>query len=576
MAKKLLLCFLFLVSCQHKPTASNATVPHSAKERADHSTAEAFGTEFAIATQGRYASKAAEDIFAAGGNIIDAAVAASFVISVERPQSTGIGGGGFFLYHESKSGKTYAVDFRERAPLKAARDMYVHDGKADTRLSQNGATAVATPGLVAGLLEIHQRFGRLTRAQVLAPAIRLAREGFPIYAELARALEERSERLSGDPEARAIFLKSDRLPPKEGELLIQKDLAKTLEKIAKLGAAGFYKGDVGKSIVRFVQKNGGTLAQKDLDTYQVKWREPLRGNYAGYEVYSMPPPSSGGVHVLQFLEFLQGDRLREKGFLSAEAIHLEASALQSAFADRAQYLGDPDFIKVPVQGLLSAKYLAARRAEVPTDRARHIEEVAPGKPAFDEPPETTHLSLIDKEGNAVSSTQTVNGWMGAAVVAPGTGVILNNEMDDFSIKAGVANMFGAVGAEANSIAPKKTPLSSMSPTLLVKDGQVRMAVGAPGGTRIISCTAQTILNYVEFGLPLYEAVAAVRYHHQWKPDVLILEPPGPGEKVVQKLQKMGYQVELKPVGCNVMAVTREGDRLHGVADPRDIGTSLAR
>lgn len=573
----LLLLVVFSLQCQHRPVTPPAPAYiHAAKERADHATAEAYGNQYAIATQGRFASKTAQEILDQGGNLIDAAVAASFTISVERPHSTGLGGGGFFLYREAKTQKVYAVDFRERAPLKAHRDMYVRNGKADLKLSQRGATAAAVPGMVAGLLEIHARFGHLKLAQVMAPAIRLAEEGFPVYEELAHALSERASDLKADPAASRIFLDKKLQSLPSGSPLKQKDLARSLRKIARQGRAGFYGGENARRFVKYSQSHQGLLTQKDLDQYQVKWREPLQGDFDGYTLYSMPPPSSGGVHVLQFLKFLEKDRLREKGFLSATSIHLAAAALQSAFADRAKYLGDPDFVQVPVRGLLNTKYLEGRRAAVDIGKARKSSEVQAGNPLPYESSDTTHLSLMDREGNAISTTQTINGWMGAGVVVPGTGVLLNNEMDDFSVQAGVPNMFGAVGDDANSIAPAKTPLSSMSPTIVMKDGETRMAVGAPGGTRIISCTAQTILNYTEFGLPLYEAVTSIRYHHQWKPDVLKIDPPGPRPEVLAQLQKMGYEVEIKPVGCNVMAVTREGDQLHGVADPRDIGTSLAK
>lgn len=566
--------FLFLASCQSTPKSHYV---RSAKERADHATAQANGKEYAIATQGRFSSQAAEKMFAQGGNIIDAAVAASFTVSVERPQSTGIGGGGFMLFHEAKTGKTYAIDFRERAPLKATENMYLgKDGKADTGLSQNGILSVAVPGMVAGLVEVHQRFGSLPLEKVMAPAIQLAEEGFPIYEEFHTALTYRAPQILKDPAAKKIFLGVNGDVPATGSLLIQKDLAKTLRLIAKKGRDGFYKGAVANSIVSLSKKTGGLISQKDLNDYQVKWREPVNGKYQGYEVFSMPPPSSGGVHVIQFLNFLEKDELAKSGIHSTKAIHLAASALQSSFADRATYLGDPDFTKVPVKALTSAEYIQKRRQEVPLDRARKAAEVKAGDVSGYESSETTHLSLMDAAGNAVSTTQTINGWMGSGVVAPGTGVVLNNEMDDFAAQVGSSNLFGAIGGRPNAIAPKKTPLSSMSPTILMKNGKPEMVVGGPGGTRIISCVAQTILNYIEFKTTLYDAVSAVRYHHQWQPDVLVIEPPGPAPAVLEQLKKMGYEVKVQPIGCNVMATSKEGASLVGVADPRDIGTSIAK
>jgi gamma-glutamyltranspeptidase/glutathione hydrolase len=425
-------------------------------------------------------------------------------------------------------------------------------------------------------LEIHKRFGSLPLEKVMAPSVELADKGFPIYEEFHSALEHRADLIKQDPAAKKIFLGEKADVPAVGALMIQKDLAKTLRLIAKNGRAGFYKGSVAHSIVELSNKTKGLLSQKDLDSYEVKWREPVEGDYHGYEVYSMPPPSSGGIHVIQFLNTLENDKLAESGIHSVKSVHLAASALQSAFADRATYLGDPDFTKVPVKGLTSPEYIKKRRGEIPLNRARKAAEVKAGDVSGYESSETTHLSLMDANGNAVSTTQTINGWMGSGVVAPGTGIVLNNEMDDFSAQIGSSNLFGAIGGKPNSIAPKKTPLSSMSPTILMKDNKPVMVVGAPGGTRIISCVAQTILNYVEFKTSLYDAVSAVRYHHQWQPDVLILEPPGPAPAVVDQLKKMGYDIKMQPVGCNVMAVAKEGDTLRGVADPRDIGTSAAK
>lgn len=563
-------------------SAGCSTVPQShfvrsAKERADSESAQAVGTQYAVATQGRFSSLAAEKMFAQGGNIIDAVVAASFTVSVERPQSTGIGGGGFMLFHEAKTGKTYAIDFRERAPVKATENMYIgKDGKADAKLSQNGILAVAVPGMVAGLIEIHQRFGSLSLEKVMAPAIELADKGFPIYEEFHTALKYRAPQIVQDSAAKKIFLtkSGDALPV--GFRLVQKDLAKTLKLIAKKGKDGFYKGSVAKSIVELSKKTGGLLSQKDFDEYQVKWREPVTGKFHAYDVFSMPPPSSGGVHVIQFLNFLEKDELAKSGIHSAKAVHLAASALQSSFADRATYLGDPDFSKVPVAALTSPEYIQKRRQEVSLDRARKAAEVQAGDISGYESTETTHLSLMDAAGNAVSTTQTINGWMGSAVVAPGTGILLNNEMDDFSAQVGSSNLFGAIGGKPNAIAPRKTPLSSMSPTILMKDDKPVMVVGGPGGTRIISCVAQTILNYIEFKTALYDAVSAVRYHHQWQPDVLTIEPPGLAPAVTEKLDTMGYDVRIQPIVCNVMATAKEGDQFRAVADPRDIGTSIAK
>ena len=522
----LLFTVVFSLAFTHCQYPKSKVIDHhsmilTSKERIDHQSAEAKGVQYAIATQGNYATLAGEEIFKLGGNAVDAAIAASFTISVERPHSTGLGGGGFMLYYEAKTHKTYAIDFRERAPLKAFEKMYLDkNGKVDPSQSIDGIKAAAVPGLVAGLIEIHQRFGKLPLSTILKPAITLAKSGFIVYPSLAFALSQRADVLKKDREASRIFLNKNLEPLKVGDLLIQKDLAQSLERIAKSGKNGFYQGITEKLFLDFNSMKGGLLTKDDFKSYQVKWREPVKGNYNGNEIYSMPPPSSGGIHVIQFLNMLEEDKLNEIGPFQKKSIHLAASALQSAFADRATYLGDPDFTHVPTNTLISKEYVKKRRAEFFTDHARSYKEVSAGKidiqNGLNEHTETTHLSLMDLEGNAISTTQTINGYMGAGMVVPHTGIVLNNEMDDFSASPGTANLFGAIGGSANAIAPRKTPLSSMSPTIVVKNGLPIMAVGAPGGTRIISCVAQTILNYLEYKMPLYQSVTAIRYHHQWQ------------------------------------------------------------
>jgi gamma-glutamyltranspeptidase/glutathione hydrolase len=573
----------FLVQCQSPPKIKGQEVTVPLKPVILASTANlarksavASGEKYAVATQGIYATKAARDIFSKGGNAIDAAIAASFTLAVERPHSTGIGGGGFMLFREGKTKKIFAIDFRERAPLKSFENMFIgSDGKVVPNLSIDGVLASAVPGLVAGLLEIHQRFGHLSRKTILGPAIDLAANGFAIYPSLAKALLQKEEVLSRDPEASKIFLDAKLKAFPEGHILVQKDLAHTLERIAKLGRAGFYQGKVAKEYIALFKKEKGLLAREDLATYQVKWREPLKGDYKGFEIYSMPPPSSGGIHVIQFLNMLEKDSLHDLGIFSTPAIHLAAASLQSAFADRARYLGDPDFIKIPVATLISKEYAQMRRKEFPKNRARKSSEVSAGDVSRFEHTETTHLSIMDDEGNAVATTQTINGYMGASIVIPHTGIVLNNEMDDFTAQVGASNLFGAIGGKANSIMPRKTPLSSMTPTIIVKDGSPVLSLGAPGGTRIISCVAQTILNYLEFHIPLYESVTAIRYHDQWLPDVLDIDPPGPSKEVIADLLDMGYSVQIRPVPCNVMAVSKQENTFHAVADQRDIGTSTA-
>ncbi len=570
-----LLILSFSISCQTTKVSPSHKIIKTAEERSDFQTAEATGQKFAIATQGKFASLAAQEMFRLGGNIIDATIAASFTISVERPQSTGIGGGGFMLFYDAKTGETHAIDFRERAPLKARTDMYVKNGKVHESASKDGYLAVAVPGMVAGFIEVHQKFGRLPLKTVLTPAIKLAENGFAIYPEYHQALTYKASTLRQDPAAAAIFLNDQGQVPPLGTMVIQKDLAQTLKLIANKGAEEFYNGSIAKALIRSFRNNGGLITQKDFDTYKVHWRKPIEATYKDYKVVSMPPPSSGGVHVIQFLKFLEDDNLVKHGPLSAQSIHLAASALQSSFADRARYLGDPDFVQVPTHELIAEGYVKKRRLEIKNDKARTASDVQAGNPLPLESTETTHLSIMDADGNAVSTTQTINGWFGASVVAPGTGIVLNNEMDDFAAKIGESNLFGAIGGKPNLIAPKKTPLSSMSPTLVFKDNQAILSVGAPGGTRIISCVAQTVLNYIEFRLPLYDSVALVRYHHQWQPDILFIDKPGPSPQALAALKEMGYKTEIAPIPCKVMAVAREKNILRGVSDPRDIGTGLA-
>jgi gamma-glutamyltranspeptidase / glutathione hydrolase len=570
-----------LVSCStsgdRRNLAFQGKVPLAVEQKPEiRAKYEDTGSRFMVATQGEGATQAAQKIYALGGNIIDAFAAASFAISVERPQSTGIAGGGFLVFRQAKTGKVFAVDFRERAPLKASERMFLDEkGEIIPKRSSEGIFAAGVPGLVKGILEIHEKFGSLTREQIMAPAIEMAEKGFVIYPHLGNAINEQKALLAKYPASKAIFLKANGEPYKAGETLVQKDLAETLRKISKDGARVFYEGSIATAIVNESKAQGGLISAQDLKEYAVKWREPVRGQYKGYEIYSMPPPSSGGTHVVEILNILESDSLDDYGHGSANAIHLEASAMQQAFADRAAFMGDPDFFKeIPLKGLLSKSYARNIRKGIALDRAKTADQVAAGKPADHESSETTNFSMMDSEGNVVVSTQTVNGWLGSGIVVRGTGMLLNNEMDDFSAKPGDSNIYGAIGGIPNSVAPRKTPLSSMAPTIVLKGKKPVLALGAPGGTRIITCVAQTMLNYLEFGMPLYESVAGIRVHHQWKPDQLDIETPGFGAEVTADLEHKGYKVKVGGVPCRVNAVALEGQTLHGVADPRDIGSAF--
>ena len=534
------------------------------------------GSKYAISTQGKYSTNAGKKMFEQGGNIYDAFTAISFVISVERPQSTGIGGGGFLVhYAPKKMSSPEAVDFREKAPLKAHAKMYLDEqGNEMKRTSIVGVDAVGVPGLVAGVLEIHQKYGKLPLDVVLSPAIELAASGFPVYPELAFALNYKKEDLKKFESSTKIFFK-DGQPLKEGDVLVQKDLASTIKMIAQKGRSGFYQGKVAQSISQISKKIGRAfITQKDFDLYNVKYREPVKGSFRGDTIYSMSPPSSGGVHVIQILNILSNIDLHSKGPSSPESIHYVSAAMQAAFADRAEYLGDADFTDVPVSGLISPVYAKKIFSSIPKRKAVIKNDRDHGDPfAFDKD-QTTHFSIMDIEGNVISSTQTINGYFGSSVVAPGTGIVLNNEMDDFATKVGASNLFGAVGGKNNLIEPQKRPLSSMSPTIIFDQNmKPKMVVGTPSGTRILTCVMQTILNYLEFKMPLYDAVAALRYHHQWSPDYIRVEEVGFSSDVEKKLKNYGYDVTKKNLGCRIQAIAREGDTLIGVSDPRGEGMS---
>lgn len=565
--RSFLILFL-LLGCSHQvrivaPTASLPRVAH-----------ENISQKNMVTSQGQGTTRAALTTFKQGGNIIDAFVAASFAISVERPHSTGIGGGGFLLYYSKKEDKVYAFDFREVAPLLSKANMYL-DKKGNTQplLSQEGALAVANPGLVRGLYEIHKRFGHLPWRETIAPAIKLAREGFPLYDQLYEALEDRKHLLLSDPEAKKTFYTSEGRTPLLGAMIYQENLAKTLELIADKGADGFYKGKVADAILKTIRKKRGLLTRKDLRTYKMVERTPVTGIYKGLKIYSMPPPSSGGIHVIQILKMLEPHNLKGHGPQSADATHLTANAMQRAFLDRASYLGDPDFHPVPTQELLNEGYLKKLSESIDTDKAIKADKMK-AIPLPYESSETTHFTIADEEGNLVASTQTINGWFGSGVMAQGTGIVLNNEMDDFAQKIGAANLFGAVGGEHNLVAPGKRPLSSMSPTIILKNNEPFMALGSPSGTRIITCVAQTILNAVEYEMPLYEAVAATRIHQQWQPDVLKVEAPFLDSKVEKELKEMGHKVEHGKLGCSIQAIQKVKDGWHGVSDPRGEGLAL--
>lgn len=512
-----------------------------------------------------------------GGNAVDAAVATTLAISVVEPFSAGIGGGGFLLLREGKTGVIKALDFRERAPLAATRNLYLDpQGKVRPQASTDGYLAVATPGTIAGLSEVHQRYGKLPWQQVVAPAIRLAEQGFPVSWRLSQAIAAQKT-LRQNPAARQIFTHNGQ-PLVPGERLIQRDLAKTLQAVAK-NPQSFYTGAVAQSIARDMATQQGLITLKDLQRYRPLWREPVCGNFAQARICSMPPPSSGGVHLLQMLNILGTEDWKALGWHHPDALHRLVEAMRIAYADRAEYLGDPDFVKVPVKALLSPAYAQQRRREIDLQKARPSSQVRAVDPATlqrygQESSDTSHLNVVDNQGNAVSLTFTINLGFGAGIVVPGTGIVLNNEMDDFAIAPNIPNAFGLVGRDANAIAPGKTPLSSMTPTIVTENGQLRLVVGSPGGSTIITTVLQVVLNVLVYEMDAQRAIAAPRLHHQWLPDRLRVEPFGLDPLTLAELQRRGHTIQQSSNWGNASAIVQTADGwLQGAADPRGEGAA---
>lgn len=495
------------------------------------------------------ASQIGADILKSGGNAVDAAVAVGYAQAVVNPCCGNIGGGGFMTIHLA-DGKDLFINFRETAPAAASADMYLDkDGKLIKDASLYGYLASGVPGTVKGLDYALEKYGTMSRQQVMEPAIKLAREGFTLTRADTDVLDTTTERFKQDPEVARIFLKPDGRAFQPGDLLVQTDLANTLEKIAKNGPSAFYEGEIPKAVEEASKKNGGILTAKDFADFTITDTAPVSCTYRGYQFISAPPPSSGGVTICQTLNILEGYDLKEMGFNSAEYIHTLTEAMRHAYMDRNTFLGDPEFVDNPTEKLLSKAYAEELRKEIKPNQATPSTQVQPGMGPH-EKPETTHYSVVDEKGNAVSTTYTINGRFGSVVIPPGTGFFLNDEMDDFTTKVGEKNLYGLVQGERNSIAPGKRPLSSMSPTIVTKDGKVFLVLGSPGGSRIISITLQTALNIIDHGMPPQEAVNAPRIHHQWLPDEVYYEERGVSKDSLALLDKMGYKmVEQTPWGA---------------------------
>ncbi|MGB5900765.1 MAG: gamma-glutamyltransferase [Geitlerinemataceae cyanobacterium] len=523
------------------------------------------------------ATEAGGEMLQAGGNAVDAAVATTLAISVVEPFSAGIGGGGFALVYPADTGEMRALDFRERAPMAATRDMYLDEaGNPISRSSLDGHQAAGVPGTVAGLAQLHRQYGALSWQQVVEPSIRLA-EGFPVSQRFVDAVKRRQKMLLGNPAAREAFTRNGEAYA-VGDRLVQSDLAKTLEQIA-IDPQRFYTGTIARSIADDMAANGGLIDLEDLAAYQPIWRDPLCGDFRRWKVCSMPPPSSGGVHLLQILNLMGDTDLASLGWHHPDGLHLLIESMKIAYADRAEYLGDPDFVEVPVRQLVSEEYAQQRRGEIIIDRARSANEVKPMDAEtlqrLRESPDTSHLTVVDGDRNAVSLTFTVNGGFGAGVVAAGTGILLNNEMDDFAIAPGVPNLFGLVGGEANSIAPGKTPLSSMTPTIVTENGQLRLALGAPGGSTIITTVLQILLNVLVYDMDVDAAVSAPRIHQQWMPETVFVESWGLDTLTIEELRRRGHDLRIRGNWGNASAIEVMPDgTLEGAADPRGEGEAV--
>jgi len=543
-----------------------------------------LGKKGMVASEQRLASQVGAEILAKGGNAIDAAVGVGFALAVVLPNAGNLGGGGFMLVHTAKTGKPIALDFRETAPASATRDMYLdqHD-KVIAGKSIQSPHAVGVPGSVAGLVGAHKDYGTLALADIVAPAITLAENGFIVSEVLAEQFRLHRTHLGRWPGTREIFFKhKDETQrcvlaqcPLEalttyaaGERLIQKDLATTLNKIAQQGAIGFYTGPIAQKIVTELNLDGETLTLKDLQDYRVVKREAVHGSYRGFDIYSMPPPSSGGVHLIQMLNLLERYPLAQYGAGSAQVMHLIAESARLAYADRAEHLGDPDFVRVPQQGLVSKKYAEQLSKKIKFDGATPSVLVKADQPQRHESDQTTHFSVMDSAGNVVSCTYTLNLNFGSGIVARGTGVLLNNEMDDFSVKPGVANAFGLTGGEANAIAPGKRPLSSMTPVIVLEKQVPVLATGSPGGARIITTVLQNLIHVIDFKLNIAQAISMPRMHHQWMPDILRLESTVSPDTIAV-LKKMGHETRIMPAMGRVQTVQRHDQYFLGASDPRN-------
>ena len=521
-----------------------------------------------VTSQHKLATEAGLEILKKGGNAVDAAVAVGFSLAVVLPRAGNLGGGGFMIVHDAKSKETKAINYREMAPASAHRDMYLDEEENVDRVKLNFSyPAAGVPGTVAGMARALKLYGTMSLKDVMKPAIRQAEKGFLVTYDLAHVLKQMDKRMRKWPETAKIFYKPNGGFYEEGEVLVQKDLAWSLKQIAKRGPEAFYKGEVAERIVEDFANNDGLITMEDLQNYKVEEMEPVWGEYRGYKVASMPPPSSGGVHIIQMLNILKDFPLGYLGHNSAETLHIMAEAMKLAYADRSEHLGDPNFWDVPVEGITSLDYAKELATKINRSIATSSEDIKAGQPNDYESDQTTHFTIMDSEGNTVVNTYTLNFSFGSGIVAKGTGILLNNEMSDFSAKPGVANAFGLLGGEANAVEPGKRPLSSMTPTIVFKDGAPYFATGSPGGSRIITTVLQVILNIIDHDMNVAEASHAPRIHHQWYPEVLYIEK-GIGFDTQTLLRARNHKVEFRSAMGSTQTIMLKDGLLFGASDPR--------
>ena len=527
-----------------------------------------IGTGGMVVSQRRIASEVGAKILREGGNAVDAAVATALALAVVLPRAGNLGGGGFMMIYSEEQNKTIAIDYREMAPLGATRDMFLDKkGNYDRKKAQFSLLSAGVPGTVSGLHYALTKYGTFSWSKVIEPAIKLAKEGFIVPHDLSSILNNYRNRLTRNEATTKAYYKANKVPYSAGEVIKLPDLAWTLMQLQESGPSAFYKGKIAEKIVSEMERNGGLITAKDLANYEVKERAPLKGSYKGYEIVSMPPSSSGGVHLIQMLNMLEQFSLKDMGFGSAETIHLLSEVMKRAYADRSTYLGDTDFVSVPLKGLINKNYAKSLLKEISLKEVTSSKDIGSGNPLPYESPDTTHFSVMDDKGNVVSNTYTLNFSYGSGIVIPGTGILMNNEMDDFSSKKGVPNAYGLVGYEANEIEGKKRPLSSMTPTIVFKDKKPYLVLGSPGGSRIITTVLQVVLNVLEHNMNVMQAVVSPRIHHQWLPDVLLMEE-GFSSDTKALLEMKGHLIKPSRTMGSVQAIISKDNYFYGAADPR--------